>query len=977
MSASKPFQIVPAITFEIPNAFQCTGYRGTIPTPLQFPLLEICQKLGVKPVADSCVLRIRWDKNLSFLELKASFAEKANGEPQQFVSDLQGVRSVFTKSLPANLVGSEESWTREFSRFNAYAALIPLSSYLSLAWRVNTDSTIFMECDTILGDGIADLDEPRQVEVAKLVYARRIGDSNPPLNAIQLFPTIEIHWLDSGVAAGNSKVYRKVEKRILIEVSPGRELDTYPGYAAIDFGNTNSAFARIKQGEFQDSDIRFVQCDQSENSTRSNVDNVDLAIPSAVRLKKLAVPKSSAEIPDAEWVVGESALVDQGGDLLLGGKRLLADPRREQDPRDPSRGSAKYPKDLPAELFLTRLLRSFYANEFGLPEPIAITYPTTFSDAEIERTREAVYKAIRRSVFLPNYFPRKRPTDSREISGKSAYQEQLDRYVPRKHMLDEATAAAFYFLYKDFLRGPGRVPAAYFEYPNGINILLYDCGGGTTDIALIHCHIEPGQSSSVKVTSSATSSPPALNKTWRVKIDVLGRTGHRDFGGDSITIATFKVLKATLSQQISQFLGDDNGLDWASVRNDEVEEWLRRNYHRTSRLIPTNWIEEERDPKNPARIVSVSPVQRLSADDLALRKRVTLDFWHWSEKVKKNLAGVENASPEELERWANMDRSKHPLAPSSQLVSELETLIRRRNPSLAGQQIADAIQAVVEDFKVIRERVDSLIKPDIERTIRAANAMISERLHEATRTRYQTSKDNSSLPSDSVVHWLYVVGKASRYSAIRSALTHLDIPELVELRPDGTVKAPPKNREPRSAEGGRLRFEADVLKTCVAGGAALAFMSVKTQTDIKIEYDHDLSSRLPFSIGVDTAEGHILLFRENQRYDGLSPAWIPVAKDRVETDTTLWLKRQWPGQGSDATDSPSSNKWENFMRFDFRTAPTGPIKIEYGIDPSEPAVPGSIRKTFIMTDMGRNHQRVIGKEVAERQYVSPAQYGNL
>jgi hypothetical protein len=989
----------PALTFKIPNAFHFTGTRLTDPSPRHMKVQEFCTGLGVTTAARECLIRFRWDKRISFLDLSAtwsphpvasapavpSFGDEASDADKvptpvshAFVSDRQAIRALFARGLPAARVGSEDAWRSDAEKYRSYAACVETAGHLSLAWRINTDELDFIECDTLTGEGISDLGEPRSVEIVKVHFDRRSTDRNPRVERIQLYLTADIHWMEPQAEQGHPPpVYRRTEKRILIDIEPGRGPDPFDGFAAIDFGNTNSMFACLRADGNLTSDIRFVQCNQPQ---QAETDTIDRAIPSAVLLKSFRRNQRRDLMPAATWDIGEDALGNGPGELLLGGKRLLADPRRGEEHRVvlPG-GEVSIPKDLPAELFLTRMLRAFYASELGYPKPISVTYPTTFSDAEIDRTREAVYKALRRSTFEESYLPPvEHAGDAPPNHVHNLFAKQLDAWIPRKGMLDEATAAAFYFLYRDFIRGPGRVPAAYYEYPNGINLLLYDCGGGTTDIALIHCRIAPGKKSAAKPsdaenrpsagTPSGTTVPRA--NTWRLSIRVLGRTGHRDFGGDNITVATFKVLKASLAQRLSELA--DKPLDWANLQSDEVEWWIKENYPRVSDYVRTNWMRETNDPDRP-----LQPLQ-LSVEERQLRQATTLGFWHWAEKVKINLADAESrrGSDREENHDENHDRSKHPLAPSPDFIGNLKKLILGSQAGLDGEAVEEAIKDVISDPQFLRERVDCLIQRDIERTIVAANEMIKSRLQEATRQPYHGSANSTDLPADSLVHWLYVVGKASRYPAIRDKLSSLHIRDLVRPVEKDNADGRAARREPRSSLGGRLRLETDVLKTCVAGGAVLAMLSHRGLLDVHIEYDHDLSRRLPFSVGIDLADGYRKLYGENQRYDDLSPEWVAVAEGR-RNETTMWLLRQWPGQDAVSAESPDQSAWEKFMRFDFRHPPVGPIKIEYGHDPRDTSAQATRRKTFLMTDTGGSKERVVGKEIAERTFISPPQCGNL
>ena len=214
-----------------------------------------------------------------------------------------------------------------------------------------------------------------------------------------------------------------------------------------------------------------------------------------------------------------------------GAKRLLAD-MNVATKQEILVGNHKHSisKELPAELFLCGMFRGFHERQLRVPRRIAITCPATFSDWETRRLREAVVQGWRRSLGA----------DTRSYDPKKIRDPDLPDIV-----LDEASAAAFYFLYHDYIDETGGLDVLNYLHGGhgGLNLLVFDCGGGTTDIGLIHAAAQYKKSKEEK-------------RLGRLSIEVLGRTGHRTFGGDDITVAAFRAIKA----KIAKVLGWSKGI---------------------------------------------------------------------------------------------------------------------------------------------------------------------------------------------------------------------------------------------------------------------------------------------------------------------------------------------------------------------------------------------------------------------------------
>jgi hypothetical protein len=488
------------------------------------------------------------------------------------------------------------------------------------------------------------------------------------------------------VAAGEGGSPRIQVGALHVHLEPAAPMVKYDGYVALDLGNTNSTLVCLHaENEGHAWDVDLINVEQTLDPS---------PIPSAVRLTEFepAPDDDPDHMETAVCKVGNAALDGVGGWLVLGAKRILA----EADPNvrhDLWLGGQRYSvgKTLPAEVFLSEMFRAFHREKFEVPRQLAITHPTTFSPWEIEQLRQAVVQGWRRSLGA---------------TAKSYDPKRLTNPDLPHLLIDEASAAAFYFLYRDFLDVPGGLDLMHYLYPEGLNLLVYDCGGGTTDIALVHIQVHRGDASKG-------------HRTSRMTIEVLGRTGHRSFGGDDITVAAFRVLKARVAAQL---LGN------TKVPYPEMPNEAGR--------LPT-FLSERRKDMNTAVPTEFSR-DNLSLGDNRRRMATTELLWKWAERFKIELG---KESPAKV---------KHAEAMKG-LIENLEAHHREAGTSnLDKERITRAIQGGIE---IHREEIDALIREPLEQSIQYANRMIAAKL----------GKPDSP---GGEVHRVYVVGNASRYPLI-------------------------------------------------------------------------------------------------------------------------------------------------------------------------------------------------------------------
>jgi len=132
---------------------------------------------------------------------------------------------------------------------------------------------------------------------------------------------------------------------------------------------------------------------------------------------------------------------------------------------------------------------------------------------------------------------------------------------------DEATAAALYYVWRELFTdtfagidgflarsrvreewriskwtGAREKVKLHFQ-----NLLLYDMGGGTTDIALLEIGIG-------EVDNIARDTSGNWGRCFVIYPRILGLTGRENFAGDNVTLAIFRLLKSKLAARLAELL---------------------------------------------------------------------------------------------------------------------------------------------------------------------------------------------------------------------------------------------------------------------------------------------------------------------------------------------------------------------------------------------------------------------------------------
>lgn len=726
-------------------------------------------------------------------------------------------------------------------------SVLQAKEFVVVAMQGAADLDIDVEVDT---------DHPKVVEKAQQMKAAPKGGAAQLGAPVTL--DIDVFAVDPETKAVLSS---RVDARLIL--SPMKEMGHFAGYVALDFGNTGST---LVCSETNQSEFEVVQADEVGDV---NVNEKPGPVQTALRIYGIKDPETPQQFTVYESRIGKRAMDDARVDtwLVLGAKRLLSD-RRQSDANADSEVIVLnntphvIRKEDPAEVFISQMLRGFFYHRQSVPEPIVVTCPTTFSESEVNRLRTTVARAFHR------------------VLGKTAASfrpEMIDARVPM--VVDEASAAAFYFAYRDFIFGPGRMPAFRYLYPNGMHMLLYDCGGGTTDLAL------------VRLESSDAGA---------LKISVLGRAGHRTFGGDYITEQVFRLLKARLAEL-----------------QEKVEPLP----------APAKLAEFLDRPENKKAINDAVPTTfdvRQSQNSEAKRRRETvMDLWKLAERFKIRLSAP-NAQF---------------CTPGPEETGLLNRLWKQLNP---GQDVMP--DELVEKLKVQRREVDALIDAPIVRTIEYANDLLKNCLTPDA-GRGGAAPGALEVPE---VHWVYLVGNASRYPRIREML----------LDPQ---------------RGLRVRFLKDRLalvrpedfKNSVAKGAIVAMKLRYQEMGMTVSWDHQVVRRLPFDVVHVTlgSVGDRVLYHTGELYSELLPRTIDIKADPVTGRPSVRevvLSRRWPGE----------TVADPYVIFRFPEPVEGAYLVEYDSEEAHAFI------AYPKRDGGKE-DRVIADPFEVPPYLAPPQSGKI
>ncbi|MBX9622509.1 MAG: hypothetical protein K2X82_01710, partial [Gemmataceae bacterium] len=282
--------------------------------------------------------------------------------------------------------------------------------------------------------------------------------------------------------------------------------------------------------------------------------------------------------------------------------------------------------------------------------------------------------------------------------------------------LDEATAAAFFHIHRRVFERPGGLVRFRYLFPDGVRLLLIDCGGGTTDIALAH----------------AASPPDAPNL---LVVDILARTGVRAFGGDVITRQACRLVKAKLALAAARVRMPTrvpaslqpppaSGPADPPQARAKVEAFLAEvaKLDPADELVPTRF-----DPAKPDH-------------DTADRRTAAHALWQLGERVKRKLG---DGKPVRLKDLGAEVVGRE--------TSALIAAVLRPLPAAQQSQLLGPIGEIT----VAPWEVDALVRQPVEQAVAKCNRLIRRHL-----------SDPADGGPEQEVEWVVLSGNGARYPLI-------------------------------------------------------------------------------------------------------------------------------------------------------------------------------------------------------------------
>ena len=732
-------------------------------------------------------------------------------------------------------------------------------------------------------------------------------------------------------------------------------LSQYPGHAAMDVGNSGSTVAvqGAQRGRLVQVDKCYRQVNEEDRHKALNLKSVvyymGMAPENRLSGEQLLFPPVITKA--GEDAYAEAARKREQRRLVVSPKRYLERSLRETF----DIAGRKVSCHLPLRNLITTILKEAHYDRShffhqglrfgGQPLPsMTLTYPSTFIKPEIQRLETIYLKSIEDVIC--------------SCGGNRGP-------IVRPEMLDEATAASFWFLSRDYFESDGRVGGFQYLYENGANILVMDFGGGTTDVALVRCiaRTPTAAADADDAENSHSESTSAAAVKHVVEMEVLGRTGLRRFGGDEITSAVFRVLKATVAEKLGGPKFDADDFD-----ADDFTDWYGKNTQAIDEKITTRTRMVDAGGE-------LTELPNLDVDAKRVRQSLASEFWSWAEQVKQWLSKYmesDDVPKEAIASWpptpggGNEDVSLYAILRSDER-DDSDYLNMEVNLDDDGDENAShwTESQLPRLMLQRRELVTEQIRPQLDRLLHKTNRMLDQRLEVVRRRNIQ----NGMSPYTPVeLHRVYVVGQAAHFPVLRTRIAeelHIDTVNH-EHRAKETNWDAQDDEQVRSLM--RIVFDKKELKNSVVKGALL-FSSIKhTLTDVDFKRDEHLKDKLPFDIVLDShAHNNEVVYKEGERFD------VFADKERALKNFTpgrsaarvVNLFRRWPGD-SDAD-------LELLFRFKLDAELDGPISIRY--------VDGTDDQKYYGFELliGTDDKPVMRRGTWEtsQEYESPLQRGDL
>jgi hypothetical protein len=560
------------------------------------------------------------------------------------------------------------------------------------------------------------------------------------------------------------------------------------------------------------------------------------------------------------------------------------------------------PKRIPAELFLCNFLEKIAGHiapeearagmeRVGALTGVALTYPTTYGKKEINQLKKALHRAWMRRLGIEQTAPeefhdREDFKEVREfVSNFPATihrpEGQVERFplLETKRslspglMIDEATAAGYFFIKEGVLEARGGFQSGRdvmrFKYPDGIRILMVDCGAGTTDVSLIQAKLN-------NQGDNLNSSRETL------EIKVLDRSGDRFFCGDFITAKVSQLVKAKVF--LFQLFRNNREEDvFDAIDDQRVADSFKEmvdNYRRDKELFSKSLARDFREKFH----VFVNAINRLFGSSFEY-KSYPRDIPRLDTRRNKSDVdtGIADNNPDRIDNLINI----------IQIAENIKIKIGEEF-SRPGRGKEDLCSQVVylRDFdledaeypiNIHKEEIDALVAPELERII----TNINDGFLKYVPDRKDIYPDGEKWRrADCVI----LSGRASLYPTILEKFRD----RMAVLFPDEMVRYL-HEMVPGYSNG---TDSIEMMKRCVVKGALYALRDVNSQT-FPVNISRRLEDVLPFDVWYDTHP----VFQSGRNYSELIPHNFKLYAQQESggrTGTLITLYRTFKGESASA-----------------------------------------------------------------------------
>jgi len=377
-------------------------------------------------------------------------------------------------------------------------------------------------------------------------------------------PVEQEQWLAQGLDAWLSSL---PEAALPGVVDPGQRLDDLKsGLADLRRGRTDSAPADLFE-TIQHLATRFRNSPELLRVVGRKLVELfhdALRVPPMRSLNMRAVPleMDSTELPSDIEIVGRGPGADDPPEVRMG-NRARQDLRKAlKEARTATEG---------AENRLQAVRSRFHPapkRYLGKTDPVTITYADGSSDTiTLARIVQGAYAFVREQIeqgrakapaawspgelrkaivtYPTTALPKVR-SDLEAILTRIGFRRVITDY-------DEAIAAAIFYLMREIGFDPSLGLEAFkvgCRFKNGAwwrNVLVFDIGGGTTDLALVRLTLT--EDDPFKGKTGADGERGAGGRYYVIEPRLLGSSGHLQLGGDLATLRVFQLLKAAVADR--------------------------------------------------------------------------------------------------------------------------------------------------------------------------------------------------------------------------------------------------------------------------------------------------------------------------------------------------------------------------------------------------------------------------------------------